>query len=1156
MARHHFCRPLAYGMLLLAALTTSMLGQTATGTISGRVTDSGGAVIVGATVDITSVERGTVSSLPTNDSGIYVFPSVQPGHYRMVVRSQGFKQGEVQDLLVEVGSRLEQNFQLEIGSVRESVTVETAEPLVNTVSSTVSSVVSGAPIQDLPLNGRDTLQLALTQPGITPQLIGTPGNQSITGFAGNGFSVAGGRSNSVTYMLDGGVNNSVSNSTAVVDPNPDTVAEFRILTNNYSAEYGRSNGGVVTVITKSGTNDVHGTLYDYLRNRDLNANNFFNQATPGAYTPRPTLIRNQFGGTVGGPLNIPKIINGKDRFFWFIGYQGQRQNQTQVAPQIGTFTPAQLGGDFSHAVKGGPDPNVSAFLSAHPYFQPNPTLAAQAVIDPTKIDPFAQAFIKGSPIPTSATGILTPNGSAKDNRDEFVSKEDFQFTPKERLSFSMVRNHNPVLNPFPGGSAPGYAVVSLADQYFGSFGVTSLLTPALLNEAHFTAQRIVSGNSNYAESLPTAQSLGMKITPDASTAPPLITFGVTGLTLGYSGGSVPGKYADTSYYWNDSVSWTRGTHNMKFGGSYAILQNNGQFAYETNGTLTFSGPTSAGGIGSGNDLADFLFGLPNAFSQWPDGFSAAHGHQYEIFGQDEWKVRPNLTVTIGLRYEYDTPKFDPNERNYVILPGQQSTKYPSAPLGLNFPCDPHAPCPGTYFPDKNNFAPRFGFAYDPSRKGRTSIRGGFGVFYDILNGQDVQWQNGTVPFFSSAVLNYTKANVPANGPANILTDPYGAAGVPNPFPSKPLSPNLNYKTAGFLPFGPNSVLIDPNQRNPYSYGWNLTVQQALGAGMGMQLAYVGSSSHKQIVNVEGDPFIPGTTTRPLNLQPGLQYPGAYAYFSADKSLGNSNYNGLLASVTKRASSSILGQTFFTAAYTFSKVLSDQDAYLQNVSAYNSHQFHAPAAYDVGQRFVLSGGWELPFDRMWEKGPKRLTGGWSLYPIFSTQTGFPVDFNSGIARSPSVPGPSGDGVPSLVRPYWTGGSEQMVDPRQVQSFVVNGVTRTGHFFFNPSNFLIPSCYGSTAPPGTPGGCPAPTYGNLQRNTFRGPGITNFDLSLEKKTYLTSERVELLFRAEFFNVLNHTEFLSPFGQVSIRSALVGQITSTKDPRIGQLALKLVF
>ena len=1157
MAHIARCKSLACGILIFAASTASLWGQTATGTISGRVVDSGGALIIGATVDLTSLERGTASTIPTNDAGIYVFPSVQPGHYRMVVRSQGFKQGEVQNLLVEVGSQLEQNFQLEVGSLSESVTVETAEPLVNTVSSTVSSVVTGATIQDLPLNGRDTLQLALTQPGVTPQLIGQPGYQSITGFAGQGFSVAGGRSNSVTYMLDGGVNNSVSNSTAVVNPNPDTIAEFRILTNNYSPEYGRSNGGIVTVITKSGTNDIHGTAYDYLRNKDLNANNFFNQATPGQYSPVPTLIRNQFGVTAGGPLSIPKVVSGKDRFFWFFGYQGQRQNSTTVNPQQGTFTPAELTGDFSHAVKGGPDPGVASFLLAHPYFQSNPALASQAIIDPSKIDPFAQAFIKGSPIPTSATGFLTPNGTAQDNRDEFISREDFQLNPKERLSFSMVRNHNPVLNPFPGGSAPGYSVISLNDQYFGSIALTSLLTPALLNEAHFTAQRIVSGTSGYAEKLPTTQSLGMQITPDASTAPPIISFGVTGLTLGDNGGSVPGKYADTSYYWTDNVSWTKGTHNLRFGGMFAILQNNGQFAYETNGTLTFSGPTAAGGIGSGNDLADFLFGLPNGFSQWPNAFSAAHGKEYAIFGQDEWKVRPNLTLTIGLRYEYDTPKYDPQERNYFIIPGQQSTRYPSAPIGLNFPCDPHSPCPGTYFPDKNNFAPRFGFAYDPFGKGRTSIRGGFGVFYDILNGQDVQWQNGTTPFYSSAVLTYTQANVPANGPANILTNPYGAAGVVNPFPSKPLSPSVNYKTAGFLPFGPNSVLIDPYQRNPYTYGWNLTVQQALGGGMGLQVAYVGSSSHKQIVNVEDDPFIRGTTTRPLNLQSGLQYPNAFSYMSVDKSLGSSNYEGLLASVTKRMSNSVIGDAFFTAAYTYSKTLSDQDAYLQNVSAYNSHQFYAPAAYDVPQRFVLSGGWTLPFSRMWQRGPKRVTDGWSLYPIFSTQTGFPVDFNSGLARNPNVPGPSGDGVPSLVRPYWTGGSEQTVSPETVQTFVVNGVSRTGHFFFNPSDFLIPPCYSSTASPGSgiAGACPAPTYGNLQRNTFRGPGLTNFDLSLEKKTAIT-ERVQLLFRAEYFNVLNHTEFLSPFGQVSVRSALIGQTTSTAPARIGQLALKLVF
>src|SRR5215471_10334638 len=238
----------------------SALGQTATGTISGRVTDSAGALIVGANVELTSIERGTGANATTNQAGIYVFPSVLPGSYRMVAGSEGFKQAEVKNLPVEVGSRLEQNFQLEVGSVRDSIAVEGAEPLVNTVSSTVSSVVAGAPIQDLPLNGRDTLQLALTQPGVTPMTI------TSTGFAGNGFSIAGGRANSVTYMLDGGVNNSVATSTAVVDPNPDTIGEFRILTNNYSAEYGRSNGGIVNVVTKSGTNEIHGTLYDYLRN--------------------------------------------------------------------------------------------------------------------------------------------------------------------------------------------------------------------------------------------------------------------------------------------------------------------------------------------------------------------------------------------------------------------------------------------------------------------------------------------------------------------------------------------------------------------------------------------------------------------------------------------------------------------------------------------------------------------------------------------------------------------------------------------------------------------------------------------------------------------------------------------------------------------------
>lgn len=1121
--------------------------QTATGTISGRVTDSGGAVIVGATVDLTSIDRGTVSTVPTNDAGIFAFPSVPPGHYRMAAHSQGFKQGEVQDLVVEVGGRLEQNFQLEIGSVRESVTVETAEALVNMVSATVSSVVAGAPIQDLPLNGRDTLQLALTQPGVTP-------NSSTNG---SGFSIAGGRSNSVSYFLDGGLNNSVANSVVVVDPNPDTVAEFRILTNNYSAEYGRSNGGIVNVVTKSGSNQVHGTLYDYLRNTDFNANNFFNQSGgASAFQPRPILIRNQFGGTMGGPLTLPKIVNGKDRFFWFFGYQGQRQAAATVNPQVTTFTPAEIAGDFSHASNGAPNAGVAQFLLSHPYYQPNPQLASQAIIDPNRIDPVAKAFIATEPLPTSPTGVLTPNGSATDNRDEFVAKTDFNITVNERFTFNMVRNHNPLLTPFSGANVPGYATFNKYDQYLGGLALTSVLTPALLNEAHFTANRFARVTGVPVKPLPIAQSLGMKITPDLSTGPPIVNFAVSGMNLGFPS-STPGQYFDTSYSWTDTLSWTRGRHNMKFGGLFNIIQNNGQFAFQTNGVLTFSGPTSAGGIGSGLDLADFLLGASDAFTQWPNAFSAIRGHQYGIFGQDEWKILPNLTLTFGLRYEYNTPKWDPQRRNYMMIYGDQSTRFPLSPEGLVYPCDPKAPCPGVVFPDKNNFAPRFGFAWDPFGKGRTSIRGGFGVFYDVLNGQDQQNQNGTTPFYSSTHLFYTPANMPAGTQATIISNPYGTAGVSNPFPSQPITASTDFSK--FFPFGPGSVLIDPYIRNPYTYQWNLTLQQGLGGGMVLETGYVGSSSHKQIVYDDIDSFIRGTLLRPFNLQPGLQYPNAYSYFgNTDLGLGNSNYEGLVGSLTKRLGESRVGRTFFTLGYTYSKTLSDQDAYGSSISFYNPHQFYAPAAYDLRQRFVLSGGWELPFDRLWASGPKRLTGGWSLYPIFSTQTGLPVDFNSGLARNPSVPGPGGDGVPSLVRPYWTGGSQEMLDPRGVETFTVNGVKRTGHFYFDPSNFVLPACYSSKAPPGSglAGACPAATYGNLQRNTFRGPGLTNFDLSLEKKTILTSERVQLLFRAEFFNVLNHTEFVAPTSQVSVRSALIGQITSTNPARIGQLALKLVF
>ena len=1150
---------------LMLASGSALLAQTATATLSGRVTDSAGAVIVGASVGLVSVERGVVREVPTNGVGLYTFPSVEPGHYNITVKREGFKQGEVKNLQVDVGSQLEQNFQLELGSVRESVTVETAEPLVNTISATLSSVVTGATIQDLPLNGRDTLQLALTAPGVTPNPSG----------GSNQFSIAGARATSVTYMYDGGVNTSVALSAPVIDPNPDTIAEFRILTNNYSAEYGRSNGGVVSVVSKTGTNAIHGTLFDYLRNKDFNANNFFNQSNGAAnYSPVPTLIRNQFGGTVGGPLTIPKVINGKDRYFWFFSYQGQRQNSTVVGSQVATFTPAELQGDFSHANNGSPDPGVVSFLQTHSYFQPNPQLAAQGIISPAAFDPVSAAIIKSESIPTSPTGVITPNGTANDNRDEFSGRTDFNITSNQRLAVTLASFRNGQLVPFqetngvaiPGGqpNVAGFPSLSVFNRYFLGITFTSVITPALLNEAHFNVQRLLnSGGVATGASLPTPSSLGMNIRSDIDNGPPLVQLGASGLNLGEVS-SYPGKYADTTYSWTDTLSWTHGSHNLKFGGGINVIQNNGQFAWQANGVYIFSGPY---GIGTGLDLADFLIGAPDYYYQSANSYNAVRGHQFSIFGQDEWKVRPNLTLTLGLRYEYNQPKWDPQKRNPIFIFGDQSTTYPLMPEGTVFPCDPKAPCSGTYFPDRTDFAPRIGVAWDPFGKGKTSIRAGFGIFYDVINGADNLWSNGTPPFVSFGFAYPSEGNWPVdpssipNGPLGIMTNPYAVAGIVNPFPSRYPTKSFDPVASGLIPF--TAVYIDPHEKTPYTYAWNVSIQQSIGGGLALEAGYVGSSSHRQIVSTDPNSFIPGTLTRPWNTQPGLQYDGAYSASEAgtSESIGSSNYNGLVASITKRMGDTHgFGQTFFTLGYTFGKILSDQDTFQgnggQDVSYYNIHQFYGPGAYDINHRIVFSGGWELPFANLWQSGPKRLTTGWSLYPILTWQTGFPVDFLAGLSNNQSVPGPAGDGRQSqLVRPDWSGGSEQTLDPHNVQTYNVLGQSITGHFFFNPSGFYVPDCFTSSAIPGTPGGCPTATYGNLQRNTFRGPGLTNLDLSLEKKTAIT-ERIQLLFRAEFFNVLNHTEFLSPVGPVRVTSGLVGQATSTNPARIGQLALKLVF
>ncbi len=829
-------------------------------------------------------------------------------------------------------------------------------------------------------------------------------------------------------------------------------------------------------------------------------------------------------------------------------------------PTLPVYTPRELNGDFSQSANGSPDPGVAAFLQTHPYFVGVSGNAANAIIDPSTIDTVAQAYIKHNLIPESSSGILTPNGAAYDNRDEYNLKVDYNPNEKDHFTLTMVKFHNPVEYPFLPGVAPnvsGFPGLSEFNNYFGAIGYTRTISPTLLNEFHITAQRDSNRLNVPGRTLPGPSGsggLGINITPDQTTGPPQILLNISGAQIGFNING-PANYADTTYVFSDTITWTRGRHTLKAGGSLGIVQNNAVFDYAVNGLYSFYGGTT------GNDRADFLLGAPDIFEQYPRGLSAVRSHQYGGFAQDEWRVTPRLILTLGLRYEYSTPKSDPENRNYMIVPGKESVRFPNAPLGLLFPGDPGAPSHGVNFPDRKDWAPRFGFAWDPRGDGKTSIRGGGGVFYDVLLAQDNQYQNGTPPFFSAAYLSLgAPFTVPGSGPYTLMSDPYGTEGVPNPFPSTPptLDPNY-YVDKGFVPyFGPSSVFIDPHLKTPYIYQYNLSIQQQLGNGLIGELGYVGNTSHKLVATSDSDPFILGTTNRPLD-QPGAFNDPYSAMPETFANLVNAHYNGLLASLTKNMGDwHSIGNTFFTVSYTWSHNINDAEGFSRNsnaVPAYYHGLLRASGDSDIRQRFVLSGGWELPLARAWSSGPKRLTSGWSLFPILTAQTGVPMDVLAGLAVDDVTPGPSGAGDQNLVRPDWAGGSPHSLDPHQVQTFTVNGVPITGHFAFDPTGLSTPACYASSASPGTPGGCPAPTYGTLGRNFFRAPGRVNLDLTLEKRTHL-AERVEMTFRADFFNILNHTEWQSPVASTPIGSPQLGQITSTFPQRIGQVALRFTF
>ncbi len=1190
--------------LLVVVAPELTSAQDATGRIFGTVYDQQGLAIPAVHITVTNTATHVARLARTDNEGTFQLLALPIGNYEVTAEHTGFRTvvSKEQKLLINQALRID--FKMEIGTATQSIEVGAEAAPVETVNPTVGQSITGRVLTNMPLNGRDMLDLALLQPGVTES------NDDNYG-AGN-YSIAGGRTDSVTFLLDGGNNNDLLDNSNLLDPNPDAISEFRLLQSDYTAEYGRNGGGIISIVTKSGTNQLHGTLFDYVRNRDFDANDYFNIPLG---LPRLDLKRNQFGATLGGPIR-------KDKVFFFAAYQGQRQVQAIPDVDIPVYTPQELQGNFSTAANGSPDPGVVAFLTANPWFASPNGSVANAIIDPTKIDPIAQAYIGHGLIPSAPGGLYSASLEAQDNRNEVTTKFDLNLNPKDKLSATFGFNRLNQLAPLDASSVGGYPSSTVANYYFTNLEYTRVFAPTLINEFHFVTHR-----SNYLSGVttthaPTGQELGVTgVTPDLATGPTNIWMD-NGFSIGPSENG-PTRYVENTFSWTEAITWVRGKHNLKFGAGFSPYQENLKYGYYLNGEWDFftGTPTEVGTIaGSGNDFADFLLGTPDFFQQYALAPSNIRSKSTYVFGQDEWHWRKNLVVTVGLRYEYNSPKYDTEGRTFSVIPGLQSKRFVDAPPGLVFPGDPGAPT-GVNFPDKKNFAPRFGFSWDPTGSGKTSLRGGGGIFYDILKGEDNLQFNGQAPFVGSAGLYFNPPNFlpsctnpsgcPVTAPLTYLSNPfqnacnYDAAGncvslgVPNSFPSKPPASNISFTP--FLPIniGGSVYMVDPHLRTPYVYQYNLSLQRNLLLDTVLEVNYVGSTGRGLTSLSDINPMVLGTTNRVLNSSSGncgsSQDVVCYGTLPEFQNVSQANYNALETSLTRQPKDSRLGTVYYTLAYTYGHNLDNASGFEQRNSAvpsYSPHLFYASGDSDVRHRITLSGGWDIPFDRAWAAGPKRLTKGWSFYPIFTYRTGFPFDIFAQLPdyTDPLNPGSSGAGDASLTRaavvaPITTFNYRQKRTINEITyNSVLNSTTGqyycqitttpvTGNFIFNPNSFSdVPLENNDYYDGGTPNACfpqldpvhnPADrTYG-LPRNVLRGPTLTNLDIALAKTTSIT-ERIKLELRAEFFNSLNHPEFAQPTltdNATNILAPTFGQITTTGSfrgptPRIGQLAARLTF
>ncbi len=1175
------------GFLVLAA---ARVWAATGGSISGTVTDQSGGVIPGVSITLVNLDLATSYKAATDAQGFYSFPNLPVGRYEMTIESTGFKSQKKTGLVVDADAAVRVDATLEVGNKTETVTVSAsaaqAEAQVDTVATHLGEVVQAAQIASLPLNGRSYTDLLAIQPGVSPVTTLTSTSVIMSGVTGTinpsgdlnpgDVSINGQRESSNGFMVNGtDVQEHMNGGTSVI-PNLDSIQEFRVLTTNFDPEYGNYNGGMINVVTKSGSDSFHGNVFEFFRNTSLDAKNYFAD-TRGAFR------QNQFGGTIGGPIKQQKL-------FFFADYQGTRTAQGVTSPVTSVPSLLDRSGDLSDMessltgkVSG---PALANLLTnklgysvsqGEPYFTPGCT-SANCVLPGGQIPVSAWSgpatnLLQYIPKPNQPGNVFSTAAFAETVRDDkLAGRVDANIGPGQ-ISFYYFLDNYRLDNPYPGAqggaSVPGFDALTIGQAQLFTLGYTRILGGKTVNEFHAglirNANDIGQPHGGLGVTLASQGFVTGAGTPGITLQAPQYE-GVENIVFPSFIIGVPVTNVNqwnSTLYLSDSISKVIGAHTLKFGGEFHVDQVN------EHPNATFNGTFNVLGTETGSAFADFLLGVPSNFTQSTGQPFYLRNRYAGAFFEDSWRVRSDLTLNLGVRWDLIMPWWEKNNNIQTVVPGEQSVLYPNAIPGLVVPGDPGIP--STLSPSKyRNFAPRIGFAYSPhfdrgflgtifGGPGKSSVRASYGIFYTAFPGLSAGIMYSVPPFgynyLSPAPPLFATPFINAGDGAQNL-NPYPIAFPPNTVSAK--HPYTAFNWAAVTPISADPYFYYLNDV-PYTEDYMLSFERQLTPSILLTMSYVGNQGHHILAllptNV-GNPALCLSLSQPAEVAPGSSTCGPYgedgSYTSASaqvfqgtrniglgsspalygnygtttaqQTIANSNYNALQTNLRYAGK-----RTEFLFAYTYAKSIDQASNVGEQLNPFYLRATRAISSWDMRHNFVATYTYDLPFERLFGRA-NRLTQGWSISGTTRFATGFPVTLYDDSDNS--LLGTLGNGVNNnlLDTPQFTPGPLE-----------INTNPRNGKSEFNTSLFH-PEALGQ--------------LGNAPRRFFYGPGINNFDIQLTKNLRLTESK-SLDFRAEAFNAFNHAQFYgSAAVDGEVNDTTFGTIVSAADPRLIQVAAKFIF